>query len=151
MFGLVYADKPPTGYDKIISEPTGLSLFNHNLYPPAMAQVTQEDAASSESLQPTRSFLRSITLIASCTAAMIVNVSLTSKPPRTQTTDQNQRLRQTRPQQLPFRQSVRTFRSPLTSCNGLFLRSPLAPAAFFSSSAALQIFTAERRLSCLGP
>lgn len=46
-----------------------------------MAQVTaekviDEGAASVNSQQPSRSLLRSVTLIASCTGAMIVNVRL---------------------------------------------------------------------------
>jgi len=56
-----------------------------------MAQVAQEKAASSESLQPTRSLFRSVALIASCAAAMIVNVSLVPVSLAIQTTDPSQR------------------------------------------------------------
>ena len=52
-----------------------LFLTHHILRPPPMAQLSQEKVSLPGSLQPTRSFLRSVTLIASCTAAMIVNVS----------------------------------------------------------------------------
>lgn len=129
------------------------ALSRSTSYPPAHVAMSQliEKNVSIDALRPTRSRLRAITLIASCTGAMIVNVSPASAGPSESDNSHTQRLRRTRPLPLLSPLLVTHFESHLISCNGSYLLSPLVPAVCFSSLAASQIFTAERKPSSSGP